>query len=257
MIKALREAKVNTSWAKQSERYEELVSAFVSEVLANGGGRNPFLEDLEDFVGAIALPGFLNGLGQTLLKLTSPGVPDIYQGNEIWDFSLVDPDNRRPVDYARRVALLEQVERVAADPARVPALLDDMLVKLADGRAKLYVTWRALRLRSERPELFELGSYAPIEPRGPRAEHVCALARRHGSALAVAVVGRWFASLPRNAGARPASFDWLDTTVVLPRGVYLDVFSQETRTVEDGASTRVGELFARFPVALLVCLDAA
>jgi (1->4)-alpha-D-glucan 1-alpha-D-glucosylmutase len=257
MIKALREAKINTSWAKQSERYEELVSAFVNDVLSNGASRNPFLDDIDEFVGSIALAGFLNSLGQTLLKLTSPGVPDIYQGNELWDFSLVDPDNRRPVDYARRAALLEQIEGVAADPARVPALLEDMLANLADGRAKLYATWCALHLRAERPELFELGSYAAIEPRGPRAQHLCALARRHGSAIAVAVVGRWYASLPRNAGAGPASFDWLDTTVALPRGVYRDVFSQVSRTVEEGAGARVGELLARFPVALLVSVDAA
>jgi (1->4)-alpha-D-glucan 1-alpha-D-glucosylmutase len=256
MIKALREAKINTSWAKQNQRYEELVSTFVSDVL-DDAGRNPFLDDLDEFVGAIALPGFLNSLGQTLLKLTSPGVPDIYQGNEIWDFSLVDPDNRRSVDYARRAALLVQLEDVAADPARVPALLEDMLVNLADGRAKLYATWRALRLRTERPELFELGSYTSIEPRGARAEHLCALARRHESALAVTVVGRWFASLPRDAGEGSASFDWLDTTVALPAGQYRDVFSLETRTVEEGAGVRVEELFARFPIALLVSVDAA
>jgi (1->4)-alpha-D-glucan 1-alpha-D-glucosylmutase len=257
MLKALREAKINTSWAKQSERYEELVGAFVNDVLSNGASRNPFLDDLDEFVGSIALPGFLNSLGQTLLKLTSPGVPDVYQGNELWDFSLVDPDNRRPVDYARRTALLEEIEGVAADPGRVPALLEDMLANLADGRAKLYTTWRALRLRAERPELFELGSYASIEPRGPRAEHLCALARRHGSTVAVAVVGRWFASLPRIAGAGAASFDWLDTTVALPPGVYRDVFSQASRTVEDGEGARVDELLARFPVALLVSVDAA
>jgi malto-oligosyltrehalose synthase len=257
LIKALREAKVNTSWAKQSERYEQLVSAFVSEVLADGAARNPFVDDLDEFVGSIAVPGFLNGLGQALLKLASPGVPDIYQGNEVWDFSLVDPDNRRPVDYARRAALLEEMEGVAADSERVPALLADMLANLADGRAKLYATWRALRLRAEQRELFELGSYTPIEPHGPRAEHLCAFARRHGTVLAVAVVGRCFASLPRNAGAGSASFDWLDTTVALYPGLYRDVFSGVSHTVGEGAGTRVDELFARFPVALLVCLDAA
>jgi (1->4)-alpha-D-glucan 1-alpha-D-glucosylmutase len=255
MIKALREAKINTSWAKQNERYEQLVSEFVSDVLGDAA-RNQFLEDLDEFVGSIAVPGFLNGLGQTLLKLTSPGVPDIYQGNDVWDFSLVDPDNRRPVDYARRAQLLEQLEGAAADPAGVPALLEDMLANIADGRAKLYATWRALQLRAERPELFEHGAYGPIEPRGPRAEHLCALMRSHDSACAVAVVGRWFASLPRNAGAAATSFDWLDTTVAIPPGVYRDVFSMETRTVE-GDGARVADLFARFPIALLICADAS
>jgi (1->4)-alpha-D-glucan 1-alpha-D-glucosylmutase len=256
MLKALREAKVNTSWAKQNERYEELVTTFVNDVLGDAT-RTHFVDDLDEFVRSIAVPGFLNGLGQTLLKLTSPGVPDVYQGNEVWDFSLVDPDNRRPVDYARRAALLEQIEDVAAEPARLPALLNDMLANLADGRAKLYATWRALRLRAERPELFELGSYASIEARGPRADHLCALSRRHGSECAIAIVGRWFASLPRTAGAEPATFDWLDTTVAIPPGVYRDVFSLETRTVEGDAGARVADLFARFPIALLVCADAA
>ena len=250
MIKALREAKLNTSWAKPNERYEQLVSSFVSEVLNDE--RNPFLDDLDEFVRSIALPGFLNSLGQTLLKLTSPGVPDIYQGNEVWDFSLVDPDNRRPVDYTRRVTLLEQIEQAATDSGRVPALLDDMLANLADGRAKLYTIWRALRLRVEHPEVFDLGSYAAIEPYGPRADHLCALARRHGSFVVVAVVGRWFATLPRIAGTALASFDWLDTTVALPAGVYRDVFTEMSHTVEEGAGVRVAELLARFPVALLV-----
>jgi (1->4)-alpha-D-glucan 1-alpha-D-glucosylmutase len=131
-----------------------------------------------------------------------------------------------------------------------------MLANLADGRAKLYVTWRALRVRAKHTELFELGSYTPIEPHGPRAEHLCAFARSRGSVVVVAVVARWFATLPRNAGAGPASFDWLDTTVALPPGVYCDVFSGVSHAAAAGAGVRVHELFASFPVALLVC-DAA
>ena len=127
-----------------------------------------------------------------------------------------------------------------------------MLANLVDGRAKLYATWRALRLRAERPEVFELGSYASIERSDREPDHLCALARRHASSLVVAVVGRWFATLPRNAGTAFASFDWLDTTVALPAGAYRDVFSEQSHTVEEGAGVRVAELFARFPVALLV-----
>ncbi len=181
MIKALREAKINTSWAKQSERYEELVSAFVSDALGDAP-RSPFLDDLEEFVGSIAVPGFLNGLGQTLLKLTSPGVPDIYQGNEVWDFSLVDPDNRRPVDYVRRAALLEEIEarrrrsrasfRAARRPAGEPrrrareALRDVARAALARGAPGAV---RAGHVRRDRAE------------RSAR-RHLCAFARRHGAA---------------------------------------------------------------------------
>jgi len=251
MTKALREAKQNTSWAKPSERYEGLMLSFVNDVLGDAA-RNPFLDDVDKFVDSLAVPGFLNGLGQTLLKLTSPGVPDIYQGNELWDFSLVDPDNRRPVDYARRVSLLAQIDAAAQDPARLSALLHEMLANLADGRAKLYATWRALSLRAERPALFELGAYAPLETRGARAEHVCALARRHETQSAIAVVGRWFASLPRQPLAGPIAFEWLDTTVALPAGRYRDVFTQAPLEVADGKGARAQDLFAHFPVALLV-----
>jgi len=251
MTKALREAKLDTSWATPNESYEEHVLRFVNDVLADTA-RSPFVEDLDRFVAAISPPGFLNSLGQTLLKLTSPGVPDLYQGNELWDFSLVDPDNRRPVDYARRATLLAEIERAAQDPARLPALLSDVLANLADGRAKLYTTWRALRLRAEYPALFALGEYVPVEVRGALAENVCALVRRHETQLAVAVVGRWFAALRLRSGAGPTAFEWRDTKVALPAGKYRDVLTQTSRHLAEGEGARVEELFAAFPVALLV-----
>jgi (1->4)-alpha-D-glucan 1-alpha-D-glucosylmutase len=250
MVKALREAKVNTSWTSPNTRYEDLVRGFVSDALADGG-RNPFVDDLDEFVHALALPGYLNSLGQTLLKLTSPGVPDIYQGNEIWDFSLVDPDNRRPVDYARRGELLDRLEADAADPERARALPRDMLSSIADGRAKLYVTARTLKLRAELPELFERGAYLALEARGTRAEHVCAFARQLGSERVAIAVGRWFALLPLNTRVGPAAFEWRDTTLALPAGAYTNLFTRQTVTAADDGGVRADELFAEFPVALL------
>ena len=250
MIKALREAKVNTSWTSPNARYEDLVRGFVSDALADGG-RNPFVDDLDEFVHALALPGFLNSLGQTLLKLTSPGVPDIYQGNEIWDFSLVDPDNRRPVDYARRTELLAALEADAADGVRARSLPREMVSSIADGRAKLYVTWCTLRLRAELPALFERGAYVPIEVRGTRAEHVCSFARQLESERVVIAVGRWFALLPLNTRLGPAAFEWRDTTVAIPPGVYTNLLTQQTVTSGEGAGVRADELFEEFPVALL------
>ena len=249
MIKALREAKINTSWASPDPDYEQLVLAFVKDSLADGG-RNQFVDNLDELVSAIALPGFFNSLGQTLLKLLSPGVPDIYQGNELWDFSLVDPDNRRPVDYAHRAALLAALEEAAEDEARVPELLRELLESLGDGRAKLYTIWRALAFRSEQPELFARGSYDPIAVHGTRAEHVVSFARRHEGARAVVAVGRWFASLPRHVREGAAGFEWGDTVLALPPGEYRNLLSSRTVVVGD-AGLRADALFAEFPVALL------
>jgi (1->4)-alpha-D-glucan 1-alpha-D-glucosylmutase len=249
IVKALREAKVNTSWASPDTRYEELVLAFLKDSLAESG-RNPFVDDLDELTRAIALPGFFNGLGQTLLKLASPGVPDIYQGNELWDFSLVDPDNRRPVDYARRAALLAAIEEAAEDPARVPELLRELLHGIDDGRAKLYTIWRALALRARRPALFERGGYEAVAVQGSRAEHVVAFARRHEAERVVVAVGRWFASLPRHARNGAVEFEWGDTTLALPAGTYRNVLTGRAVVVAE-AGLRAEELFAEFPVALL------
>src|SRR5690606_36984681 len=142
-----------------------------------------------------ALPGFLNSLSQTLLKLTSPGVPDIYQGNELWDFSLVDPDNRRPVDYERRRRLLAEL-RVRAADGPDDELPTELWRDIGDGRAKLYLTWRVLGCRREREELFAAGDYVPLDTAGQAAEHACAYARRAGDDVAVVVAGRWFTRLP-------------------------------------------------------------
>src|SRR5690606_21759494 len=143
MIKALREAKVNTSWTSPNEEYENAISRFIQEILSQSS-RNRFVEDMSEFANELAVPGFLNGLSQTLLKLTAPGVPDVYQGTELWDFGLVDPDNRRPVDYDVRRQLLAQIEEDCEVPARFDALLRGMIENLEDGRAKLYLIWRTL-----------------------------------------------------------------------------------------------------------------
>ena len=213
---------------------------------------------MDDFVSKIARFGFENGLAQTLLKLASPGVPDIYQGNELWDFSLVDPDNRRPVDYALRGRLLAELETAwsacegdaDAHAAFARRLRDD----LGDGRAKLYLTWRTLRCRAERPGVFAYGDYLPLEATGVRSEHVCVFARRHEGVALIVAVGRWFATLaggvPNAAGA---AYDWGDTAVALPAaGAFRSVLTGRTIVADEGARASAAELFADFPVALLV-----
>ena len=252
MLKALREAKSNTSWASPNADYEGAVIDFIRESLT-GNGADEFVESLAAFVRRIAVPGFLNSLAQTLLKLTSPGVPDVYQGNELWDFSLVDPDNRRPVDYELRQRLLAEIENACADAAIAAAMLPNLVRSIGDGRVKLYLTWRTLTLRARYQALFERGVYVPLEVRGARAEHVCAYARELRGRAVVVAVGRWFTKLSEHSEHWPAvPFDWQDTELVLPAaGEYEHVLAHARILVDDGA-IRAERLFAEFPAALLL-----
>ncbi|MDX1607151.1 MAG: malto-oligosyltrehalose synthase, partial [Candidatus Competibacterales bacterium] len=176
-LKAAREAKRHTSWVARDEDYEAALTQFIERTL-NLELSRPFLEDVAAFVTRVAPAGAVNGLAQTLLRLTSPGVPDLYQGNEYWDFSLVDPDNRRPVDYARRAATL--------DDADLPTLLADW----RDGRLKQHLIRTTLTLRRVQSELFTQGGYQPLTDEGDHSERVVAFARTLGEAACVVVVPR-------------------------------------------------------------------
>ena len=166
MLKAIRESKQNTSWINQNNEYENAVSSF-TEALLTPGDHNKFLNDFLPFQRRVARIGAWNSLSQTLLKLTSPGVPDIYQGNDWFDFSLVDPDNRRPVDYGRRLQVFESIRRLSGEANSVSAA--ELLETPEDSRLKLYVIWNTLCLRKEYPELFRLGNYIPLQVRGMKA----------------------------------------------------------------------------------------
>ncbi|MEA2931870.1 MAG: (1-_4)-alpha-D-glucan 1-alpha-D-glucosylmutase [Actinomycetota bacterium] len=235
MEKATREAKEHTSWLDPEPTYEEALSRFVKSILAD----DAFTADLVEFVGPLVDPGRAVSLAQTLLKLTSPGVPDLYQGTEVWDLSLVDPDNRRLVNYAARRSLLEKVRTLEADDVRA---LDD------EGATKLWTTWRTLAVRRRYPEAFGTGedadgSYQPLVASGERAGHVVGFVR--GGKVAV-VVPRLTLGLARGGG-------WGDTTVELPPGRWTDgLGASEVESEGVGGPVRVGELFGRFPVALLV-----
>jgi (1->4)-alpha-D-glucan 1-alpha-D-glucosylmutase len=181
MLKAVREAKRHSSWTRVNAPYEEALAAFVDAALSS----SVFVADLDPFARRIAEAGRLSSLSQTALKCVSPGVADVYQGSELWDDSLVDPDNRRPVDFAARAGLLEALDarRAAGDPDPA-ALARELSGTLADGRAKLLLLSTLLRLRRERPSVFLRGAYLPLPPVGEDAEHVVALARIHeGRAL--------------------------------------------------------------------------
>ena len=176
-LKAAREAETHTHWIDPNLPYQTALHRFIDALLDPRVSRR-FLKDLQQLVTPMASPGCCNSLAQTLLKITCPGVPDIYQGTEFWDFSLVDPDNRRPVDFTRRQTTLAALKRAWKSAPADRALIARKLARnIADPRIKLFVLWRSLQLRSQLSDLFRHGSYEPLPARGARARHVCAFRR--------------------------------------------------------------------------------
>ena len=248
VVKAVREAKVYTAWIKPDNDYEQTYLDFVSRILTPAAD-NRFLAEFLPFQQRIAHFGILNSLGQTLLKLTAPGIPDIYQGTELWDLSLVDPDNRRPVDYRRRQQMLQSLQ---AAPDR-PALLADLLARPEDGRLKLFLLWRALDLRHRQAALFHTGEYEPVGITGKYASHLFAFARRQGGTLAVTVIPRLLASLLPPGDYPLGEEFWQDTVLHLPAdGNWQETF---TGTLHRGEHILAGEILRSFPVALLLHTD--
>jgi (1->4)-alpha-D-glucan 1-alpha-D-glucosylmutase len=254
MLKAAREAQIHTSWVNPDPGYEDALHAFVRATL-DASHPNPFLDDVATLRDLVANAGAFNALSQQLLKLTAPGVPDIYQGTEVWEQSLVDPDNRRPVDYALRTRLLRGLRR--RKPGR--RLAAELLATKVDGRIKLYLTWRALAFRAGRPDLFARGEYVPLAAEGSAAAHVVAFARRTAGDEVVVAVPRLVTGLTRQELFDPIGPKiWGETRVIIPGaepGVhYRDVFSEETveaRAGPSGAELRLAEVFAVLPFALL------
>jgi (1->4)-alpha-D-glucan 1-alpha-D-glucosylmutase len=240
MIKAAREAKLHTHWARPDEAYETGMREFVRATL-DPGRSAAFLRDMQRLVERVAPPGAINGLAQAVLKYTAPGVPDLYQGTELWDLSLVDPDNRRPVDYDTRIAAF--VQAGAGD-------LRGLLPGWRDGRIKLALIAALLAARRRRPELFAGGSYAPVEAAGPAAQRLLAFIRRHGEQALLVVVPRLSAhavtdeaTLQLDAGA------WADT-VLAPEA---EAFAGARHLFTGGAVSdlRPGPLLGSFPVCVL------
>jgi (1->4)-alpha-D-glucan 1-alpha-D-glucosylmutase len=261
MVKALREAKRHTSWMEPDKAYEEAMTDFIEELL-NCNVPNPFLEDFIEFEKRVAFLGQFNSLSQVLLKLTTPGVPDFYQGTELWDFSLVDPDNRRPVDYELRRRLLAELQSKASGRAPPGAeFFGELLRDSATGAVKLYLIWRLLRFRGQHRELFESGSYLPLEVTGTHAAHACAFAREHGCEQVIAVVPRLVSSLGQDQASDHLPLGeetWRDTAIYIPdtksSTAYRNVLTQEKLQFPSASCRRglpLGNVLAMFPVALL------
>jgi (1->4)-alpha-D-glucan 1-alpha-D-glucosylmutase len=257
MQKAVHEGKINLSWINPNAEYSEALRHFVARILSPGTPAKPnnFLRLMHEFIPRLAWFGVLNSLAQTLLKLTSPGVPDVYQGQELFNFSLVDPDNRRPVEFAIAEKYLEELEHRDASPE----LCRELLAQWTDGRLKLWTTHRALRMRGEAGELFRHGDYMPVVAEGERREHVVAFTRRHEQAVALVAVPRLNFTLLNGELRLARAEDWGTTRLLVPQ----EFSGRQFRNALTGESVTVGssqsngellcsEVFASFPVALLI-----
>jgi (1->4)-alpha-D-glucan 1-alpha-D-glucosylmutase len=252
MLKAVREAKVYTSWIAPNGEYEGAVSSFVRALLAPER-RNLFLKDLRAHAKTFAWFGMLNSLTMTLLKLTCPGVPDIYQGNETLDLSLVDPDNRRPVDYAQRARMLEELESFERE-GKLGDAARALASSLTDGRAKAWIVWRTLAVRRAHRELYDFGQYVPLPASGTHAEHVIAFMRRRGGKTAVTIGGRLWMKLGGEIGELPVgNATWGDTAIDAGplQGTFENVYTGERVEAADGKLS-LGRVFSAFPAALLL-----
>jgi (1->4)-alpha-D-glucan 1-alpha-D-glucosylmutase len=256
MQKAIHEAKAHTSWIHPNPEYDEAIRTFVGRVL-DPAKNAAFIDDVRELHRQVSHHGLFNSLSQAILKLAAPGVPDTYQGTELWDFSLTDPDNRRPVDYDRRQQLLAELKaRVEQGGADLRPLAAELVRSRIDGRIKLYLTWRTLTLRRDHPGLFSAGEYIPVETAGKRADHAFAFLRRAGDVTVLVVVPRFFARLVPSIDTLPLGAEvWDDTAVVLPdvpAGRARNRFTGAEVALAAGARLPLAELLGDFPVGLLV-----
>jgi (1->4)-alpha-D-glucan 1-alpha-D-glucosylmutase len=259
MVKAVREAKEKTSWANPNAPYEEAVRNFVEAVLTFNES-NQFLADFLPFQEDIAKLGALNSLSQTLLKLMCPGVPDIYQGSELWNLSLVDPDSRRAVNYEHRQNVLRDLQLLESKScSRRTSNIQALTENLADGRIKLYLTLKALSCRKQYPALFQEGEYVPLKVLGGKVDHIIAFARQHAGLTAIVAAPRLWTRLLGDPKASPLNAAmWKDTLVEVPSNClsrsFHNEFTSDTVPVEESGATgliKASVLFSGFPVALL------
>lgn len=254
MLKAIKESKRHTTWTEPNADYESATKSFVQQALAS----EEFIRSFRAFHEPIAWFGMLNSMSQVLIKAAAPGVPDFYQGSEFWDLSLVDPDNRRAVDYEKRTSRLAEIQSFynkpgdAGEPPKQP--LSNPGMDAAAGDLKLLVMWRVLQLRRAQPELFRHGSYEPLVVSGAKARHLVAFARRHGGDLAIFIAPRLCYGLLQGATRWPVGAEtWGDTALTLPpnSGKFTDIFTGNECAPDQEGRLRVGRVLASFPLAVL------
>jgi (1->4)-alpha-D-glucan 1-alpha-D-glucosylmutase len=248
-IKAVREAKVHTAWLKPDTDYEDAFVSFVEGILTPVEG-NPFLEVFLPFQSKVSHFGIFNSLSQTLIKITTPGVPDFYQGTELWDLNLVDPDNRRPVDFVERRTYLGKIQEKAGED--ILKLIEELLRTRGDGRIKLFLIHRALKARNEHYEVFGKGAYVPLEVVGRFRDHIIAFARTYEGKWAVTIVPRFLTALIDKGDYPLGQKVWDDTHILLPEAIgrrWRNMITNQYVGSED--KLIIGEVLEHFPVALL------
>jgi (1->4)-alpha-D-glucan 1-alpha-D-glucosylmutase len=251
MTKALREAKVHSFWSEPNDVYEKAIHSFLRTILTPGK-RNLFLNDFLPFQKRIAHYGAVHSLGQAILKLTSPGLPDIYQGTELWDLSLVDPDNRRSVDYALRASYLREIKSLG--PNDVKPFLKSLLKTKSDGRIKLYVISKVLDAREGYKDLFREGSYVPLRVTGTHKNFIIAYARILNDDYCICIVPRWVSLLCSETAYPLGDSIWQDTGVEIPHGIrgrLSDIFTGKILVPDKSGKLSVSNILSHFPVSLL------
>jgi (1->4)-alpha-D-glucan 1-alpha-D-glucosylmutase len=250
-VKATREAMVHTRWTLPNTAHENALKKFFASILKKTP-TSPFLRDFIPFQERIAYSGMVNALSQALLKIISPGIPDFYQGSELWDLRLVDPDNRQPVDFGQRSSMLAALKE---HPESSPSLTDQLMEHWQDGKVKLYAIWKALNFRREHSETFSKGDFLQLEATGPKAEHVLPILRRHKREWVLLVAPRWLARAQESETSHDADNFWNGAGIRLPDGAphsWENMFTGENlSTVGAHGSLAVAKMFLHFPVALL------
>ncbi|ALJ00504.1 malto-oligosyltrehalose synthase [Rufibacter tibetensis] len=246
--KALREAKVNSNWTTPNEAYESATKAFALKLLDKN---RPFWASFEKFRAKTTDFGIVNSLSQVLLKFTTPGIPDVYQGTELWDFSLVDPDNRRPVDYEKRQAWLEELNDY--DLNKQDVLWENLWENRYDARIKLWLTRTLFTERKNNADLFAKGEYLPLTVEGEHKDHVLAFVRKHLQTWYVVAVPLHLAALAKAQGVETLQdIDWKDTKVIIPEEAPKDWQDTLIRSTGNYAhELSVADLFGIFPLAML------
>jgi (1->4)-alpha-D-glucan 1-alpha-D-glucosylmutase len=253
-VKATREAMVHTRWTQPNLAHEEALTAFIASIL-DPCGNATFLEDFVPFQKKIAAHGMMNSLSQTLLKIASPGIPDFYQGSELWDFRLVDPDNREPVDFTSRIGLLQRLKQFGH--AKSVDFARELQANWRDGRVKLFLIWKALTFRRTFCQLFSHGDFRRVEVIGGRSENVVAFLRHYGSDWALVIAPKWLAGPTAEIDLDGQERFWKDDCITLPADAppsWDNVFTGEQllSDVRNGQkSLLIGNLLRYFPVALL------
>jgi (1->4)-alpha-D-glucan 1-alpha-D-glucosylmutase len=252
MIKAVREAKVYTEWLKPDAAYEEGFLSFIDAVLASSNG---FLGACVPFARKVAQLAILNSLSQTLVKIASPGVPDFFQGTELWELSFVDPDNRQPVDFRRRRKLLDKLKKRETEDRM--ALLRDLLLHWSDGSIKLYSIYKALHFRRAHQRLFQQGTYRRLFASGNAKDHICAFARQEREAWALVIAPRLTTAIVGRENLPLGRESWGDSALLLSDDFpnrWQNVFTAETLEASEshqGRGLSLAEALQNFPVALL------